>query len=285
MRMTLAWTLAALLIGSALAPSGVLVAHAAEKAADGSDNDGRKRLVILTAEREYETEKTLPPFARDYLSQDFQITHVHSKPREGRHDLKGIVEALEDADLLLVSVRRRAPLKRQVRAIRNYIEAGKPVVGIRTASHAFSLRGDPPPAGHATWETFDPEVIGGNYHGHYGSGGTTHVSLAEGKAAVEHPILEGVPAKAVGGFPSHGSLYKSAPLDDDATPLLDGTFEDNPAEPVAWTHTSPGGGRVFYTSLGHPQDFEEPAFRRLLINGLYWAAGLSSEKAAQAAGR
>ncbi len=54
-----------------------------------------------------------------------------------------------------------------------------------------------------------------------------------------------------------------------------GRVEDRlPHEPVTWTNTHIGGGRVFYTSLGHPDDFQVPAFRRLLLNGVYWAAGL-----------
>ena len=54
-----------------------------------------------------------------------------------------------------------------------------------------------------------------------------------------------------------------------------GRVEDRlPHEPVTWTNTHIGGGRVFYTSLGHPDDFQVPALRRLLLNGVYWAAGL-----------
>jgi type 1 glutamine amidotransferase len=47
-----------------------------------------------------------------------------------------------------------------------------------------------------------------------------------------------------------------------------------PHEPIAWTNRRPDGGRVFYTALGHPDDFRLPAFTRLLVNGIYWSAGL-----------
>ena len=48
--------------------------------------------------------------------------------------------------------------------------------------------------------------------------------------------------------------------------------------PVAWTNTCTWadtctGGRVFYTSLGHPQDFEVASFRTLLVSGIRWALG------------
>jgi type 1 glutamine amidotransferase len=48
-----------------------------------------------------------------------------------------------------------------------------------------------------------------------------------------------------------------------------------PQEPIAWTNITPAGGRVFYTSLGHPQEFENQDFQRMLLNAVYWAAGLS----------
>ena len=35
-------------------------------------------------------------------------------------------------------------------------------------------------------------------------------------------------------------------------------------EPVAWINTN-ANRRVFYTSLGGPEDFKDPAFRRLLL--------------------
>ncbi len=222
-------------------------------------------LVIVMAEREYETDKTLPRYAKRHLADDFQITYVTApESGPGRNDLEGI-EALKRADVALFSVRRRAPTRSQMKVIRGYIEAGGPLVGIRTTSHAFSLRGEDPPEGHATWEKFDPEVIGGNYHGHYGGGPVVRVrAVAE---VGDHPILEGVKTP----FEAYGSLYQSAPLAEDAHALLEGEVPGNPAEPVAWTHRHIGGGRVFYTSLGAPKDFRRSAsFRRLLRNGIDW---------------
>ncbi len=43
-------------------------------------------------------------------------------------------------------------------------------------------------------------------------------------------------------------------------------------EPVAWINTNKNR-RVFYTSLGNPDDFKQPFFRRLLINGILWSLG------------
>lgn len=68
------------------------------------------------------------------------------------------------------------------------------------------------------------------------------------------------------------SLYKTSPLAPSAVPLATGRVDGQDGrEPAAWTNRTAQGGRVFYTSLGHPDDFELPFFRRLLRNGIFWA--------------
>src|SRR5439155_26753205 len=119
-----------------------------------------------------------------------------------------------------------------------------------TASHAFQNR-----------LALDKEVLGGNYQGHYKEGPVTKVSIVE--KAKGHPILAGVTP-----FQSVGSLYKNIGLAADSEVLLTGAIPDH-TEPIAWTRTH-SGGRVFYTSLGHPQDFKNADFRRLLANALQW---------------
>ena len=78
-----------------------------------------------------------------------------------KHQIHGVSEALNDADLLLVSVRRQALPARDLAAIRRHLAAGKPLVGIRTSSHAFDARGKGG-EGTSQWPKFDPEVLGGN---------------------------------------------------------------------------------------------------------------------------
>ena len=43
--------------------------------------------------------------------------------------------------------------------------------------------------------------------------------------------------------------------------------------PVAWSGTNTYGGKFFMTTLGHPEDFEQEPFQRLVINAIHWAAG------------
>ena len=148
--------------------------------------------------------------------------------------------------------------------IRKYIDAGKPLVGIRTACHAFDTRGKAP-AGHAEWKTFDPDVLGGHYTGHYPQRSSPG-DLARAERQDAHPIVRDVETP----FISKGSLYKTSPLAAGTQALLVGTIPGQPPEPVAWIRMR-DRPRVFYTSLGHPGDFENPSFRRLLRNAVFWA--------------
>lgn len=230
--------------------------------------DKRPHLVLLLGEDEYKTEKTLPAFALSQLGKDFRVSEVHADAKV-RDDLPGI-EVLNDADLALVSVRRRLLPPARMALLKKFVESGKPIIGIRTASHAFSPFAGKKPEGVASWTEFDAEVLGGNYTGHHGGGVKTTVTLADG--AKDHPILRGVKVEELHGA---GSLYKVSPLAKKTTPLLIGTIPSKPAEPIAWTHTTKAGGRVFYTSLGDAGDFKQSAFNALLRNGIYWAAGLN----------
>jgi len=252
-------------IAVALAVFIVLAPYGATRAA--GQNDERPHLVIIMAEGEYKTEETLPKFAEGYLSETFQVSHVFANP-EDRNDLPGI-EVLDEADVVLISVRRRVLPAAQMAVIRKFVEGGKPVVGIRTASHAFVLREEAPPEGLVAWEEFDRDVMGGNYSDHHGDGPDVQVTLAE--SAAGHPILAGL---VIEELRSRGSLYAVSPLGKSATPLLIGTIPGKEPEPVAWTNRTKYGGRAFYMSIAHPDDFASPSINRLLSNAVHWAAEL-----------
>ena len=232
----------------------------------------RRRVAIIIGDDEYKTEESLPAFVEsDLRPLGFEVIIVHSDPQD-KNQFPGMAEAIQRADLVLVSVRRRMPPKDQLDALRAHIAAGKPVAGIRTASHAWCLR-DPKQneaaaaEGKGVWPEFDAEVLGGHYTNHFGNGPKTTISVADG--AKDHAILRGVEVEKLVG---NGSLYKSSPLASSATPILIGSIPGQEPEPVAWTNLAgPKQARVFYTSLGHIDDFQNPAFRKLLVNGLYWA--------------
>ena len=77
-------------------------------------------------------------------------------------------------------------------------------------------------------------------------------------------------------------LYKSQPLADGATALLFGRVgERQPHEPVAWTYVRADGGRVFYTCLGHPDDFKLADVERLLMQAIDWAIANPTDAASE----
>lgn len=227
-------------------------------------------IALLTGENEYNTAETLPAFAKAELEPiGHKIVHIAAPVAEGEHVFENAA-ALAEADLVIVSVRRRAPQKELIEALRRHLSAGKPVVGIRTASHAFELREGKPLVGHLDWPKFDTDVLGGDYQNHWNNkpptGPPTIVRIATEKST--HPILAGVqPAE----FKVSSHLYKSRDLVADAEVLLRGQVEGaSEIEPVAWTRMA-GESRIFYTSLGSAEDFALPAFRTLLRNGILWA--------------
>ena len=223
---------------------------------------------MLIGEDEYHTWETLPAFADQELRPRGDRVTVIQQDKMDKNHFPGLIEALPQADLLVLSVRRRTLPKAELDAVRAYLEAGHPLVGIRTACHAFAVL---PGAtltvpGAAVWPGFDPEVLGGHYTGHSHLEVPTVVSLAP--QAADSPILAGVSAARL---VSPGNLYHVAPLEAGTMPLLIGTIPGEAPQPVAWTHRyGPHGARIFYTSLGSPEDFKNPDFRRLLANSIAW---------------
>jgi nicotinamidase-related amidase/type 1 glutamine amidotransferase len=227
------------------------------------NEDHRPRILFMIGEDEYQTKDTLPEFAAKELEwRGLRCTFAQEDPND-KSNFVGL-EALEEAELLLISVRRRTPSKAQMDLIRRHLAAGKPVVGIRTASHAFGAK--PADNQHEGWDTFDVDIFGGNYQNHYGKGPATLARVPPETAS--HPILTGLGTNAI-RFAS--SLYKCRDLAPATTVLLRGQLEGKDVvEPIAWTNTNQNR-RVFYTSLGSPDDFKEPAFRRLLRNAVLWS--------------
>jgi len=157
--------------------------------------------------------------------------------------------------------------------VRRYVESGKPIVGIRTANHAFCLKDKQPIEGLAHWPAWDAEIFGGNYTNHHGDG--PDVDIAKASVVLDHDILAGVDVSMLKG---KGSLYQVTPIDPKAMPLLTGEISGKPAEPIAWVFKSKYGSPTFYTSLGHPDEFEQEEFVKLLRNAVHWAAGVPVAK-------
>jgi type 1 glutamine amidotransferase len=209
-------------------------------------------VVIAIGEDEYHAKETLPDFAKAELQDKLHLS-LKIVQSDNKADMPGL-EALKQADLLIMFLRRRELPAPQLQLFKDYFDSGKPVVAIRTSCHAFQ-----------NWLEFDKVVLGCNYNNHYAAKGTIAITPAPG--AESNPVLKGISPLS---FTSSSSLYKVMPLASTCAPLLIGTWTDKPPEPVAWTNTHKGG-RVFFTTLGSPDDFKLPQFRQLLSNGVVWA--------------
>ncbi|MEW6303745.1 MAG: ThuA domain-containing protein [Verrucomicrobiota bacterium] len=246
--------------------------------------DKKPYVVFVTGDHEYSGEGTLPLIAqaleKHYGMKTKVLFATNEKGEPDENYEKNIpgLEELEKADVAIFFLRWRQLPKDQLMRIVKYLESGKPIVGFRTSTHAFNY-----PRGHELEEwnrRFGSEALGappgwgGDGHSHYGHDCETDAYIAKG--AEKNPILKGVDPK----FHVRSWTYHVVPKwpPQDATVLVMGhpvkpnkpTAVDNP---VAWTWKTKSGGRVFTTTMGHPEDFQVESFQRLVINGIHWAAG------------
>lgn len=229
-------------------------------------------IVCLTVEdpNNYDAVKFLESLKVNELARaNHQVSIIsgnHPKPT----NFPGLVDSIPRADLLIVFVRRATPPAEQIELIQQHLAAAKPLVGIRTANHAFeAMARDQIPSDCVEWPEFVPEVLGCANTG-YETKGMPYKIAPHPKASATHEILQGIDfANLVG----HTSLYRVFPVVDDAQLLLIGTPQSPfPSQPIAWTRCLPKtGSRMFYTSLGDPKDVQQTGVRTLIVNGITWA--------------
>lgn len=209
------------------------------------------KIHFISGSKEYKSEPSLQAFQK-HLEGKFNITVSASWVEDGAQQLPE-ADQIPKADLLLVFARRMKLPEDTMAVIRAHWEAGKPIIGIRTSSHAFSREDN---------AIFDIKVMGGNYQGHFGNEPVVVEATDEGE---DHPLLEGVVEI------TSGKLYKAGPLAGKAVALQTGRIEGkaDSLNDVTWIHEF-NGGRMFYTSLGVPSDFEDEDFLRLLENAIFW---------------
>lgn len=261
----------------------VALALMAVGAAMGAATQGTRppHVVFVTGDCEYRSEITMPLLAAMLEKRHgCKCTVCYATDEQGQKQpkfLKGIsgLEALKSADLAVFFMRYRQLPPEQLKLITDYVASGKPCVGFRTTTHAFRYSGSGDEA--KLNDGFGREVFGQKWITHHGHDSSTKVCIAIG----DHPIVRGVAPE----FFCRSWLYQVTPLAGDCVTLAlgqavrgekpDGT-PFGKVNPVAWTKTH-NGGRVFFTTLGHPKDFEEEAVRKLALNGIWWALGRDSE--------
>jgi type 1 glutamine amidotransferase len=270
---------------------------------DGFPGPGKgKHIVLVSGDEEYRSEEALTQLGRILARHHgFKCTVLYAiDPATGEinpnvnNNIPGL-EALKTADLMIIFTRWRNLPDEQMKPIIDYVEAGRPVLGIRTATHAFKLSNKNSPYfkysdgyGGADYEGgFGRQVLGEKWIAHHGNHGTeaTRGILAPGEA--NHPILRGIKDGEIFG-PT--DVYRvRLPLPGDSRPLVLGQVvkgmkpedppvegeKNNPMMPIAWTKTYKGG-RVFTSTMGSAVDMQNEAFRRLLVNGAYWCLGMEA---------
>ncbi|HVX13001.1 MAG TPA: ThuA domain-containing protein [Pirellulales bacterium] len=201
-----------------------------------ADEKAPLKVCILSGCPTYNSEASLPPF-QDWLEKNYnaRCTRVI---RQAVDNLPGL-EELDNCDVALVFFKRMELKGDQLERFKRYVTSGRPVVAVRTASHAVQ-----------TWLDFDREVLGGNYQMHYEKGPVTVIEVAaESKT---HPVLSGVEMTR-----ANEPLYKNRGHAADVKVLLRGSIPGAPSEDVAWLREYKGG-RIFYTSLGSEETFQQP---------------------------
>lgn len=267
---------------------------------DGSDGPGQgKHIVFVSGDHEYRSEESLPALARilsrhyGFRTSVFITTNAETGFIEpGSSHIAGL-EALDTADLLVIFTRFQDFPDDEMQHIVDYIERGGPVVGFRTATHAFQIRRPASPHLKHTWNNQAPEypggfgrqILGETWVSHYGTNHKQSSRLIVEAANASHPILRGVRDMWV-----ESGGYTAYPLEGSAVlargQVLDGMSPDAPAAdgkeqlPVAWVRSYRGAsgreGRVFTTTHGASEDLRNDGFRRMAVQGILWAAGLES---------
>jgi type 1 glutamine amidotransferase len=217
-------------------------------------DDAPLKIALYSGSTEYKSNDSLAAL-KTLLESKYRCTCTLNIVDDKGTQLTG-ADDLQAADVAVFFTRRVKLAPDQVDRVKRFVASGKGVVGIRTASHGFQ-----------TWLAFDPEILGGSYNNHYGKDESADVSLND--AAKSHPVLAGVTP-----FTTTAKLYKNPRLADDVTLLLRAKNASGNTEPVAWTRDPKPNvhGRVFYTSLGDPNDFANPTFQQLLLHAVVWTA-------------
>jgi hypothetical protein len=270
---------------------------------EGADGPGKgKHIVLISGDEEYRSEEALPQLGKILARHHgFKCTVLFAIDRKDgsinpdeRGNIPGL-EALGTADLMVLFTRMRDLPDEQMKHVVEYVEAGKPIVALRTATHAFDLKSKT--YTDYTWNNkaggFGRRVLGETWISHHGQHGrqSTRGMIADG--AKEHAILRGI---ADGDIWGPTDVYGvRLPLPGDSKPLVLGQVlagmkpddkpvtgkQNDPMMPIAWTKSYMGKsgkiGRTFTTTMGASTDLESEGLRRLVVNACYWALGLEDK--------
>lgn len=264
-----------------------------------------KYIVLIAGDEAYRSEEAMPMLAKILSDRHgFHTTVLFSiNPDTGfidpdYHQNTPGLHLLADADLMVISTRFRELPDEQMQYIDDFINAGKAVIGLRTATHAFRYSRNPENKfakyGFVSktegWEGgFGKRILGETWVNHHGANGKEGTrGLVDGLAlSAEHPILNGIEdiwgitdVYGVKNLPSNAQVLVWGQPTEGLTEDSRGIWQKS-IMPLAWTqtYTSDSGktGKSFTTTMGASLDFLSEGLRRLVVNACYWATGLEKD--------
>lgn len=270
---------------------------------EGKDGPGKgKHIVFLAGDEEYRSEECIPMLARILaVRHGFKCTVLFTiNPVDGTIDplnssnIPGI-ETLDTADMMFVFLRFR-DFGDKMKHIVDFVNSGKPILGIRTSTHAFQIKDPKSPYvkysfNNGAWPGgFGQQVLGETWVNHHGSHGKESQRGIINPALKDHPILRGV--EDIWG-PT--DVYTVTHLAPEAKVLVHGQVlegmkaedkplagkKNEPMMPIIWTREYKGEGgktsKIICSTMGCGVDFESEGLRRVMVNACYWALGLDDK--------
>lgn len=264
-----------------------------------------QHIVFIAGEEYYRSEEGMSMFAKLLARHHgFKCTVLfatdpatgHINPNRSKN-LPGLA-ALDSADLMVIFARFRELPDADMKHIVDYVNAGKPVLGIRNATHAFRY---PPNSSSAyrSWDFqskawpggFGQQILGDTWIAHYGKFQKEATLAHVNPAQRSHPVLRGVGDTIF----CHTDVNSVERLTADEVVLFRGQVlsglkpTDPPVTdqrkdvrmPFAWfkTYTAPSGkqGRSFTTTAGASLDWLNEDLRRMMVNAMLSLTGHEKE--------
>jgi hypothetical protein len=268
-----------------------------------------KQIVLISGDEEYRSEEGLPMLAKILAVRHgfkctvlFAINPVdHTIDPVTLTNISGM-ETLRTADLCVIGLRFRELPDEQMKYFVDYLEAGKPIIALRTSTHAFAYeRNKQSPYARFDWRSkdwpggFGQQVLGETWVSHHGAHGTQSTRAIINDRYREHPILRGV--SDIWGPTDVYTVTHLKPEDQvlvrgevltgmhAGDPPVEGA-KNSPMMPLVWLRQYSGGAgktsKIMTTTMGAAVDLKNEGLRRLLVNACYWAAGVEKAIPARA---
>jgi hypothetical protein len=277
---------------------------------EGREGAGKgKHIVLIAGDEEYRSEEAMPMLGKILAVRHgfgctvlFPVNHA-----DGTVDpltLTNIpgLEALDRADVCVIGLRFRELPDEQMKHFADYVNAGKPIIALRTSTHSFKYERNKQSRyakydwHNADWPGgFGQQVLGETWVNHHGDHGKQSTQGVINEPFRDHPVLRGV-ADIWGPTDVYGVTH----LPKDASVLVWGQVlsgmkptdppvegaKNHPMMPLVWLphYVSANGraSRIVTTTMGAAVDLENEGLRRLAVNACYWAAGRESRIPAKA---